>query len=90
MKLVFDTIHCHDSCKLCIKIQTKLGRIYKEEDKIRRWKREGSKRSASIAKSEDEIRALQQEVANLEWERKEKQADIGGSRSSYCKIQPIL
>lgn len=30
-----------DQCKICAKIETKLGRIRKEEERIRRWRKDG-------------------------------------------------
>jgi len=71
MKLVMQTYEMPNAeqCKLCTKIETKLSRIHKEEDRIRRWEREGSSRKASIEASKETISHLQEEVDRLLWQR---------------------
>ncbi|KAI9640580.1 hypothetical protein NHQ30_010879 [Ciborinia camelliae] len=72
MKLVMTTYQSHEKCKICTKIETKWGRIQKEQERVLRWKKEnGKSRQHSIEASEDKIRELQQEVSNLEWQRKQ-------------------
>jgi hypothetical protein len=71
MKLVMATYSQAGKCKICTKIETKLGRIKKEEERIRRWRREHGRR-ASIEASEEIIAGLQQEVNELWYERSER------------------
>ncbi|KAF7893631.1 uncharacterized protein EAF02_001169 [Botrytis sinoallii] len=70
MKLVMTTYQSHERCKICTKIETKWGRIQKEQERVLRWKKEnGKSRQHSIEASEEKIRDLQQEVNSLEWQR---------------------
>lgn len=74
MKLVMTTYQSNEKCKICTKIETKKGRIQKEQDRVIRWKREnGKSRQHSIEASEDKIRELSEEVKNLEWQRTQNQ-----------------
>ena len=72
MKLVNRADNMPSPCKICERINTKLGRRKKEEDKIRRWRKEGG-RSASIDKAQAEIDELDREINKLERERRDKQ-----------------
>lgn len=66
MKLVMTTYQMEEQCKLCLKLETKYGRIRKEQDRIKRWKREDKHgRKASIAASEEIIDNLEREIADL-------------------------
>jgi len=66
MKLVMNTYAIEDKCKLCIKIETKWGRIVKEQDRVKRWKKEDRHgRRASIAASEEAIEKLTGEMNDL-------------------------
>ena len=66
MKLVMATYQMEEQCKLCTKLETKWGRIRKEQDRIKRWKREDRHgRKASIAASEEIIDNLEREIADL-------------------------
>ncbi|KAG9233297.1 hypothetical protein BJ875DRAFT_50690 [Amylocarpus encephaloides] len=79
MKLVMNTIPKSEKCKLCVKIDTKRGRVYKEEDRIDRWYKEeqrGIGRSASIAASQDTIVTLLNEISDLEYQRSQYQATL--------------
>jgi hypothetical protein len=71
MKLVMDTQRVRDKCSTCQKIETKLRRRAKEEERIARWNKE-SNRSASIAKSTEDIRQLDQEIYALNLERQKR------------------
>jgi hypothetical protein len=75
MRLVMQTIEIAEKCRICQKIDTKKRSIRKEEDKIKRWKKETGRR-ASIEKAEEDISRLQQEVYNLECERHSKQQQL--------------
>ncbi|KAG0651794.1 hypothetical protein D0Z07_1961 [Hyphodiscus hymeniophilus] len=66
MKLVMATYQMEEQCKVCTKIETKYNRIRKEQDRIKRWKKEDRHgRKASIAASEDTIAELEAEVNDL-------------------------
>lgn len=82
MKLVFETIPIHEQCKICDKIRTKLGRIRKEEERIKRWRHEGSKRAASIEKALADIAILEREIEDLQ--RQKERYNAPGGRHG-CK-----
>ena len=71
MKLVMNRYSVPVSCKICTKIETKLASIRKEEERIRRWRKEHG-RPASIVKAEDDIYAYQCDIQRLIQERYEK------------------
>ena len=76
MKLVMHTYNEVGKCKICVKIDTKMGRIKKEEDRIRRWQREKGRR-ASIEAAQELIAELQQEVNELWYQKEEKSQRLG-------------
>lgn len=72
MKLVMTTISKREKCKVCTKIDTKKGRIEKEQDRIRRWEHEqkrGHHRGASIEASQQQIAQLEWEIQGLEYQK---------------------
>ena len=74
MKLVMSNIHVTTKCRICDKLEVKYNRKTKEEDRIRRWKREGGRhRTASIEASEDIIDGLNRDIAKLMQERRDRQ-----------------
>lgn len=75
MKLVMDTQRANVKCTTCGKIETKLRRRAKEEERIQRWKHE-SNRNASIAKSIEDIRMLDQEIYALQLERQKRSVNL--------------
>ena len=79
MKMVFESYHVPEHCKYCVKIQTKYGRIAKEEDRIKRWRAEGNRR-ASIDASQNAIAELEREIWELNSKRSSQTHNIGGSR----------
>ncbi|EDN09935.1 conserved hypothetical protein [Histoplasma mississippiense (nom. inval.)] len=77
MKLVHSTENIQTQCKLCEKIDTKCRRRNTEIERLARWQREGGTLKASMEKSSAEIRALEEEIRQLEYERLMKQKNIG-------------
>lgn len=77
MKLVHSTENIQTQCKLCEKIDTKCRRRNTEVERLARWQREGGTLKASMEKSSAEIRALEEEIRQLEYERLMKQKNIG-------------
>ncbi|EKD13952.1 hypothetical protein MBM_08153 [Drepanopeziza brunnea f. sp. 'multigermtubi' MB_m1] len=75
MKLVMNRYSKPEKCKICTKIDTKQRGIVKEEDKIRRWKRE-TNRVNSIEKAEETIEALKQDLQRLIQERENKRNSL--------------
>lgn len=73
MKLVMGTYRGEGKCRLCVRIETKARAAKKEEERIRRWRKEGN-RHASIEKSQGSIDELQTEIWQLENERACKRA----------------
>lgn len=57
-----------EKCKLCTKIDTKERSIRKEQERIRRWRKEHN-RGASIAKAEQDIYDIEIEIQRLSYER---------------------
>ena len=72
MKLVMQTMPLRDKCRLCLKIETKTRRMEAELDRIRRWRREGGRFTASIEKSELIIKELEHERTDLINDRKQR------------------
>lgn len=73
MKLVMQTYQLPDKCKTCLKIDTKKRSIRKEEERIKRWRKEGN-RKASIEKAFDTIDELSRELWSLEDDKERKRA----------------
>jgi hypothetical protein len=64
MKLVMNRYKLAEKCKICTKIDNKERAIRKEEERIRRWKKEHG-RSASVAKAEEDIYGLRCDIQRL-------------------------
>ncbi|KAK2784269.1 hypothetical protein FQN52_009074 [Onygenales sp. PD_12] len=77
MKLVHNTENIQTQCKLCEKIETKCRRRNTELERIARWRREGGLMKASMEKSSLQVKELEQEIRQLEYERQMKQKNIG-------------
>ena len=77
MKLIMQTVPISTKCKLCEKIDTKIRRRQAEVERISRWKREGSKFSASIDRSADIVKSLEKEINDLGYERQRRLHAIG-------------
>jgi hypothetical protein len=84
MKLVMNRSSLPEKCKICTKIDTKERAVRKEQERIRRWKKE-SGRSASIQKAEDNIYDLQGDIDRLKYERDLKRG-TSASESRDLKI----
>ena len=78
MKLIMQTVPVSQKCKLCEKIDTKQRRRAAEVERIVRWKREGSKFSASIDRSADIVKGLEKEIHDLGYERQRRLQAITG------------
>lgn len=76
MKLVFQTEFSSASCKICEKIATKCRRRDAELARIRRWREDGGAMKASIERSQDAVKELEQEIRQLEYERQVKQRSL--------------
>lgn len=79
MRMVFESTHVREDCKYCAKIQTKYGRIAKEQDRIKRWRSEGNRR-ASIDASQSLIADLEREIWELNSKRSSQTYNIGGRK----------
>lgn len=82
MKLILDTVHLLDECKICGKINTKLRKRAFEVGRVERWHREtgGHKRSASMEKSLEAIRCLDEEIFRLRKEVEGRRMVLGGRK----------
>jgi hypothetical protein len=69
-----------EKCKTCTKIDTKVGRVRKEQDRIHRWNKEQlqhvSQRPASIEAAERSIGTLEYEIPQLEYARQLAQCTL--------------
>lgn len=71
------TYQMEENCKLCTKLETKWGRINKEKERIRRWKKEDRHgRKASIAASEEIIEGLEREINDLNVKKYEQSRQL--------------
>jgi hypothetical protein len=75
MKLVMNRYNLPEKCKICTKIDTKERAIRKEEERIRRWRKE-SGRNASIQKSQDDIYKLEADIQKLAYDRDVKRGAL--------------
>ncbi|KAF8851807.1 hypothetical protein BDZ45DRAFT_563927, partial [Acephala macrosclerotiorum] len=62
--IVFESLHVQEICEICIRIQTKYGRIAKEQSRIKRWRPEVNRR-ASINSAQDRIVTPEREIHEL-------------------------
>lgn len=70
MKLVMQTLLKDEACKLCMKIETKQRRLFKEQSRIEVWRTENPKsRKASIQAAEETIIKLEDEIMYLQHQR---------------------
>jgi len=77
MRLINNTDHIQGLCRLCDKIETKIRRRNTEVDRLTRWRREGSMFRASMERSQNLIKDLDQEIRQLEHDRQLKRMNIG-------------
>lgn len=86
MRLVMATYMMEEEkCKLCTRLATKWGRVQKEKDRIKRWKKE-SGRKASIEASEEIIQNLEMEMNDLEMSRQSCRLGFAPSIEASRKI----
>ena len=79
MKLAMNTYRKAEKCKTCDKLDTKRGRLEKEQKRIDRWTREmqnGISRGASIEASEEICYTLEHEIMNLEADREYQKRNL--------------
>ncbi|CAG8953608.1 hypothetical protein HYALB_00007447 [Hymenoscyphus albidus] len=77
MKLIMNTLEKPEKCKICTKIDTKEGRVRKEQDRINRWVKEeqrGHQRGASIEASQGTIEKLYLEIEELKYQKSQNMA----------------
>jgi hypothetical protein len=78
MRLINNTETIQGLCKLCDKIETKCRRRKAEEERLARWRREGGSYPASMERSQNLIKDLEQEIRQLEQDRQLKRISFGG------------
>ncbi|KAF2398749.1 hypothetical protein EJ06DRAFT_531842 [Trichodelitschia bisporula] len=86
MKLVYTTAEVRNKCKLCDKVDTKLRKREVELARINRWQQEG-RYPASVEKSQESIKILENEIRSLYAEIAHRRQAIGnqnGSSRSYA------
>ena len=77
MPLINNTVNIQGLCRLCEKIETKIRRRNAEVERLARWRREGSVLKASMERSQNLIKDLDQEIRQLEHDRQLKRMNIG-------------
>jgi septal ring factor EnvC (AmiA/AmiB activator) len=77
MKLIMTTVYVSEKCKICDKIATKQRRKAAELERISRWRKEGTKFSASIDRSAEIVKTLEKEINDLLYERQRRLQAIG-------------
>jgi hypothetical protein len=77
MKLINNTENIQAQCKLCDKIETKYRRLNTEIERLARWRREGGVLKASMERTQNQIKDLEQEIRRLEHDRQMKRMNIG-------------
>ncbi|KUJ15285.1 uncharacterized protein LY89DRAFT_750605 [Mollisia scopiformis] len=91
MKLVWESIPLSDKCKYCIKIDTKHGKIAKEEARIKKWRNEGpGYRRASIEQAEEAITVMQDEICELNYQRASYKHLVAPTRSTSTSSTAIM
>lgn len=80
LKLVMSTVHVNHKCELCERLETKIGRFWKEEQRNMRWKTESPQsntserhisqtRAASIGLAKNILNDLRHDILKLQNER---------------------
>lgn len=80
MKLILNTIQLCEECKVCSKINAKLRKRAFEVSRVERWHQESRgqvKRSASMEKSLETIKNLDEEIYALRMEISAKRQTVG-------------
>jgi hypothetical protein len=75
MRLVNESTHVREKCKTCEKIDVKFNRRAKEEERIKRWTKDGNKR-ASIDKAQEIIDELNMDIADLYEDLRSKRTQL--------------
>lgn len=75
-------------CKICQEIQVKVRRLRKEQDNIARWRKEGTKFSASIEKAERESAALREQIQEMSSRRPSIATKMNGQAKGLGVVQP--
>ncbi|KIY00415.1 uncharacterized protein Z520_04100 [Fonsecaea multimorphosa CBS 102226] len=75
----------NEDCKNCQEKAVKERRLQKEKDNLRRWRSEGDRFAASIAKAEDEVTRLEKQIAELESRRT---SVVFSARSDWVESLP--
>lgn len=73
LKLVYETVHIQDVCKLCKDIQKKQRRYDKMAQDVKRWQREDSKRAATIEKTCGEMREVHNQICLMDEEHRQRE-----------------
>jgi hypothetical protein len=86
MKLVMNRYQLAEKCKICTKIDAKERAIRKEEDRIRRWRKQHG-RSASIAKAEQDIYNYECDIQKLAYDREVKRGNLNDGEYEVESLQ---
>ena len=77
-------------CKICQEMQIKVRRLRKEQDNVARWRKEGTKFSASIEKAERESGALREQIEEMYSRRPSIAMKMNGQARGLVVQPPAL
>ena len=80
MKMIWLSRDLPDKCKLCLKIDAKYRRRAKHYEDLARWNKDKHRYQASMEKAVRDIKALENEIAQLVAEKDDRYARVGNSR----------
>lgn len=81
---------CDEPCRTCQDIDTKKRRLQRERANIERWRREGDRFAASIAKAEREARELERTIQEMNQRRPVVMMKMNGQENSATSSQTSL
>lgn len=80
LKLNYHSIPLQEKCKLCLKIEAKQRRRAKHVDDYNRWRKDSGRYQASMEKALGEIKALENEINQLKFEKDQRSTRVGNPR----------
>jgi len=89
MKMVYQVTGLEGKCKLCIKIEAKARRRSKQIDDYNRWRKHPERYQASIENALNNIRALEDEINQLECQKHDRDGAMFGNSSRSLMDSPL-
>lgn len=85
LKLVYDTKHLADVCKLCHDIEKKRRRYDKMYRDVERWQREGG-RPATVERTCDEMQEVADQINRLQLEHEQRSGSLSLVRAESSHV----